>query len=77
MSGWTGHCSIKSFYEVYLNFGVARVGPNNVWLEVSVLWVTWKGLRVARLDYFYFVHHAPLNSTMFLHSRNIKTTSST
>jgi hypothetical protein len=38
--GWTGHCPVKGFYEVYLNFGVARVGPDNVRLEVSVLWMT-------------------------------------
>jgi hypothetical protein len=29
------HCLVRSFYEVYLNFGVARVGPDNVQLEVS------------------------------------------
>jgi hypothetical protein len=77
MSGWARHCSVKGFCEVYLNFGVARVGSDNVWLEVSVLWMTWKGPGVARLDYFHFIHHAPLNSTVLLYSRNIKITSST
>jgi hypothetical protein len=41
------------------------------------LWMTMKGLGVTRLDYFYFIHHTPLNSMVFLYSRNIKTTSST
>jgi hypothetical protein len=73
MSGWIRHCPVKDFCEVYLNFGVARVGPDNVQLAVSVC----GGLGVARLDYFHFIHHDSLNSTVFLYSRNIKTTSST
>jgi hypothetical protein len=36
MSGWIRHCPVKDFCEVYLNFGVARVGPDNVQLAVSV-----------------------------------------
>jgi hypothetical protein len=41
------------------------------------LWMTWKGFGVVRIDYFHFIHHAPLNSMVFLYSINIKTTSST
>jgi hypothetical protein len=41
------------------------------------LWMTWKGFGVARLKYFHFIHHTPLSSTVFLYSRNIKTTSLT
>jgi hypothetical protein len=36
MFGWVGQCSVRSFCEVYLNFGVAQVGPDNVRLEVYV-----------------------------------------
>jgi hypothetical protein len=77
MSGWIRHCPVRGFCEMYLDFGVARVGPDNIQIDVSVLWMTWKGLGVARLDYFHYIHHAPLNSTVFLYSRNIKITSST
>jgi hypothetical protein len=77
MSDWTRHCPIRGFCEVYLDFGVAQVGSDNVRLEVFVLWMTWKGLRVARLNYFHFIHHTPLNSMVFLYLRNIKITSST
>jgi hypothetical protein len=68
-----GHCLIMCFCEAYLNFGVTRVGPDNVRLKVSIC--GWLG--VAWLDYFHFIHHAPLNSTVLLYSTNIKTTSST
>jgi hypothetical protein len=40
MFGWAGHYSVRGFCELYLNFGVARVGLDNVQLEVSVLWMT-------------------------------------
>jgi hypothetical protein len=30
MSTWAEQCPVRSFCEVYLNFGVARVGPDNV-----------------------------------------------
>jgi hypothetical protein len=30
MSAWAEQCPVRSFCEVYLNFGVARVGPDNV-----------------------------------------------
>jgi hypothetical protein len=36
MSCWTGHCLVRVFCEVCLNFGVARVRPDNVRLEVYV-----------------------------------------
>jgi hypothetical protein len=34
-------CPVRGFCEVYLNFGGARVGPDNVRLEVSILWMIW------------------------------------
>jgi hypothetical protein len=41
MSNWARHCPaggypVRGFFEVYLNFGVAQIGPDNVRLEVSV-----------------------------------------
>jgi hypothetical protein len=44
MSGWTGHCLVRGLCEVYLNFGVAQVGPDNVrlvFLSVDDLEETW------------------------------------
>jgi hypothetical protein len=32
----------------------------------------WKSLVITQLDNFHFIQHTPLNSTMFLYSRNIK-----
>jgi hypothetical protein len=36
MFGWAGRCLVIGFYEVYLNFGVAQVGPDNIWLKGSI-----------------------------------------
>jgi hypothetical protein len=36
------------------------------------LWRDWKEIVIAQLDYFYFIQHTPLNSTVLLYSRNIK-----
>jgi hypothetical protein len=39
--------------------------PDTVLLEVSICGWIRKNLEFTRLDYFYFIHHAPHNSTMF------------
>jgi hypothetical protein len=52
MSGWTGHCPVRGFYEVYLNFGVTRVGPDNVRLEVFVCGRLRKDLELLDLIIF-------------------------
>jgi hypothetical protein len=36
------------------------------------LWMDWKELGISRLNYFHFIRHDPLNSMVFLYSRNIK-----
>jgi hypothetical protein len=51
--------------------GQCLAGLDNVRLEISVCGWLW----VARLDYFHFIHYTPLNSMVFLYSRNIKTSS--
>jgi hypothetical protein len=48
MSGWTGHCPVRGFYEMYLNFGVTRVGPDNVRLDRTMS--GWRFLFVEDLE---------------------------
>jgi hypothetical protein len=48
MSGCTGHCPVRGFYEVYLNFGVARVGPENV--RLGQIMSSWRFLFVDDLE---------------------------
>jgi hypothetical protein len=40
--------------------------------EGFYLWMDWKELGIAQLDYFHFIQHAPLNCMVFLYSRNTK-----
>jgi hypothetical protein len=71
-SHWA-HIWIRSVYEFWS--GSSRAGQCLV--VGCCLWMTWRGLGVARLDYFHFIHHTPLSTTVFLYLRNIKTTSLT
>jgi hypothetical protein len=74
MSGYTGHCPIRGLCECFLNWGWSSsnvghcsAGPDNIRLEVSIL-DGWK-----ELIWLFSLHpHAPLNSTIFLYSRNMK-----
>jgi hypothetical protein len=52
--------------------GQCPVGPDNVWLGVSVLDGFGKDLELIDLIIFHFIQHTPLNSMLFLYSRNIK-----
>jgi hypothetical protein len=70
MSGWPRQSLTGSFCDGNLNSGLTRVGSDNVRPDVYFGWVG-RDLKFARLNNFYFIHYAPLNSTVFLFSRNI------
>jgi hypothetical protein len=49
--------------------GQCPMGSNNVREKLSV-WMFWSELEFARTGIFYFIIHTPLNSMMFLYSRD-------
>jgi hypothetical protein len=72
----SGCAQVRGFCEVYLSFGVAQVGPDNV--RWRFLFVDDLGVTYSCLTRLFSLHLSrPPNSTLLLYSRNIKTTSST
>jgi hypothetical protein len=74
ISSGAGQSLARGFCEIFLNYELTRVGPDNVRLDVSVLGGLKKDLEFARLNNFYFIQHTLLNSMVFTYSGNIKLT---